>query len=173
MAIVNIEFKAAVASPGLLEKRLLERQPYFKGEDHQTDTYFNVPAGRLKLREGKIENALIWYERQDIAGTKRSDILLYRHRPDPSLKAILEKLHGIKVVVAKKRRIYFIDNIKFHFDTVDGLGSFIEVEAIDENGDIGIEKLKQQCHEYISYFGILPSGYIGHSYSDLLLAKQP
>lgn len=172
MSALNFEFKATTADIERLEKLLLELSPHFIGEDHQVDTYFNVSTGRLKLREGNIENALIWYERPNTAGAKRSDILLYHHQPDESLKDILVKVHGVKVVVDKKRRIYFIDNVKFHFDTLASLGTFVEVEAIDRNGDIGIDKLKEQCEKYAQLFNILPADYIAISYSDMLMEKD-
>ncbi len=117
---VNYEFKARVSEIESRERKLLALNPTFIGEDNQCDTYFNVNHGRLKLREGNIENALIYYERQNLAGAKISEVLLYEHRPDPDLKIILEKVHGIKVVINKKRRIYFIGNVKFHFDTTNG-----------------------------------------------------
>lgn len=169
MAILNFEFKATVINLPDSEKKLSSLQPKFIGEDNQTDTYFNVSDGRLKLREGNIENALIWYKREDAAGAKQSDILLYKHLPDKTLKAILTKVHGIKTIVKKSRRIYFINNVKFHFDRVEGLGSFIEVEAIDETGNIGIEKLKEQCNFYIAFFGIKSEDFMKESYSDMLL----
>lgn len=172
MAIINIEFKAKVTDIGFAENKLLTLNPDYKGEDNQTDTYFSVNEGRLKLREGNIENALIWYKREDIAGVKRSDILLYKHSPDKALKDILTKLHGVKVIVDKKRRIWFIDNVKFHFDEVKGLGSFIEVEAIDNNGDIGIEKLEEQCNFYVTFFGLNHGDFLKESYSDILLLKD-
>jgi adenylate cyclase class 2 len=65
MSITNFEFKAVTQELNDLENKLLSLGPKFIGEDNQTDTYFNVSAGRLKLREGKIENSLIYYERQD------------------------------------------------------------------------------------------------------------
>jgi adenylate cyclase class 2 len=169
MNLKNFEFKAAVKDPGKLEKKLLELNPTFIGEDHQTDTYFKVPEGRLKLREGNIENALIFYNRQNIAGAKTSEIILYKYAGDKSLKEIFLKTMEVMVIVDKKRRIYFIGNVKFHFDSVKNLGSFIEVEAIDEEGNIGIEKLKEQCDWYFSYFGLNPSDFISKSYSDLLI----
>ncbi len=169
MPILNFEFKAKTTELDNLEKKLLELNPKFIGEDNQTDTYFNITTGRLKLREGNIENSLIYYERQNTAGAKQSDVLLYRHNPDKTLKDILIKLHGIKVIVEKIRKIYFIDNVKFHFDTIPELGTFIEVEAIDKNGNIGIEKLKEQANKYAALFNIKPSDYIALSYSDLIL----
>lgn len=172
MPILNFEFKAKTNELDNLERKLLELSPKFIGEDNQTDTYFNVSKGRLKLREGNIENCLIWYERKDTAGAKQSDVLLYQHDPGKTLKDILIKVHGIKVIVEKKRRIYFIDNVKFHFDTIAELGTFIEVEAIDKDGSLGIEKLKQQAEKYAAYFGIQPEGFIALSYSDMILKSS-
>ena len=169
MSIKIIEFKARIKDPEAAEKKLQSLGPVFKGEDQQVDTYFNVNNGRLKLREGNIESALIWYERPNATGSKLSDVLLYKHTTDPSLKELLVKAHGIKVIVDKRRRIYFIDNVKFHFDEVKGLGKFIEVEAIDETGEWGIEKIQQQCDHYARFFEIKPEEFMSLSYSDLLL----
>ncbi|HBC77916.1 MAG TPA: adenylate cyclase [Bacteroidales bacterium] len=168
MILRNYEFKAKTANPDKLEKKLLKLNPVYRGEDHQIDTYFNVPSGRLKLREGKIENALIYYERPDIPDKKQADIILYRHSPEISLKDILTKIHGIKTVVEKTRRIYFIDNVKFHFDNVKNLGTFVEVEAIDETGQIPTEDLKEQCNRYFSFFELKSADYVSNSYSDMI-----
>ena len=160
MPILNFEFKAKTTGLDNLEKKFLQLHPKYIGEDNQTDTYFNVGKGRLKLREGNIENSLIWYERENTAGAKQSDVLLYHHDPDKTLKDILIKVHGIKVIVEKKRRIYFIDNVKFHFDTIAELGTFIEVEAIDKDGSFGIEKLKEQADKYAAFFNIQPEDFV-------------
>ncbi|MEY2638901.1 MAG: hypothetical protein RIR90_383, partial [Bacteroidota bacterium] len=114
MPHLNIEFKAKVEDIEPYENQLKKLQPEFRGLDHQIDTYFNATHGRLKLREGNIENALIQYERADYAGAKSSTVTLYNHVPHPALKDILTKQLGVKVVVDKERKIYFIDNVKFH-----------------------------------------------------------
>lgn len=168
MAVLNFEFKARASDIDALEQKLQAFDPAFIGEDTQVDTYFNVANGRLKLREGNIENALIWYERKNEAEAKLSKVLLYQHAPDPMLKAILIKTLGIKVVVEKKRKIYFIGHVKFHFDTLAGLGTFVEVEAIDRNGEIGIQQLQQDCEKYASLFDIKAEDYVPHSYSDMI-----
>jgi adenylate cyclase, class 2 len=170
MPIINFEFKAKADKLAELEYRLQKFHPVFKGEDHQIDTYFNVSNGRLKLREGNIENALIHYEREDAAEAKQSTILLYQHQPNHALKEILIKTLGIKTIVDKIRRIYFIDNVKFHFDVVNGLGSFVEVEAIDKTGEVGLLKLKEQCSFYANLFDIQANNYIANSYSDMVPA---
>jgi adenylate cyclase, class 2 len=172
MSILNFEFKAVSNNIKSQEDKLLLLNAEFIGEDNQTDTYFNVKQGRLKLREGNIENSLIWYNRENIKGAKQSDVLLYRHNPDKAQKDILVKVHGIKVIVNKKRRIYFLGNVKFHFDEINGFGTFVEVEAIDKDGSIGIEKLKEQCNKYAELFNIRQQDFMSLSYSDKLLQKN-
>lgn len=169
MAHLNIEFKAKCANAREKEEKLKQLNAVFKGIDVQTDTYFNTGKGRLKLREGNIENALIFYERENTAGDKASHVALYRHAPDASLKQLLETALGTKAIVKKERKIYFVENVKFHFDTVQGLGSFVEVEAIDIDGSIGEAKLKEQCKYYREYLGVKDDDILSYSYSDMLL----
>ena len=164
------EFKAQVPDVKPYEEKLLALQPRFVGEDVQTDTYFEVPNGRLKLREGAIENALIFYERENVAATKTSAVRLFK-TTDAALKAVLCAALLVKVVVRKRRRIYFLGNTKFHFDAVDGLGAFVEVEVIDETGLGDAGALASQCEHYRNQLGILPEQLLAPSYSDLLLAK--
>lgn len=169
---INYEFKARHDNIEVLESKLKDLNPLFIGTDHQVDTYFHVPNGRLKLREGNIENSLIHYNRTNTAAAKQSAVTLYQHQPDKALKEVLSKALGIKIVVSKNRRIYFIDNVKFHFDEVNELGSFVEVEAIDKDGSVGIEKLKEQCNYYIQLFGITEDQFMAESYSELLVKKS-
>ncbi len=169
MSIRNFEFKAKVAKLEQYENKLLTLKPQFKGTDYQKDTYFNVKNGRLKLREGNIENSLINYEREDSCKAKESQVILYQHQPNVALKDILIKQLGVKVVVSKKRKIYFIDNVKFHFDTLENLGTFIEVEAIDTNEVFSTEELKEQCNKYFEFFELTKQYLVDKSYSDLIL----
>lgn len=169
---INYEFKARCDNIETVETKLNELGPLFIGVDQQVDTYFNITNGRLKLREGTIESSLIHYYRVNSKGVKQSDVTLYQHQRDKNLKEVLTKALGITMIVTKQRKIYFIENVKFHFDYVNELGSFLEVEAIDKDGTIGIEKLKEQCHYYIQLFDITEDQFIAESYSDLLAKKS-
>lgn len=171
MAIQNFEFKARAADLEILEKKLLELNPRYIGEDNQVDTYFNVTIGRLKIREGNIENALIHYMRPNTEGAKPSEVLLFKYTPDQALKDILTKTLGVKVVVRKQRKIYFIKNVKFHFDKVMNLGNFVEVEAIDDKGTFETHELQKQCLDYATFLDIQKPDFVAESYSDMLLAK--
>ena len=66
----------------------------------------------------------------------------------------------------KQREIYLIDNVKFHLDNVQDLGTFMEIEAIDSAGNIGREKLLEQCNHYLKLFGTEESDLLTNSYSD-------
>lgn len=171
MAHVNIEIKAKSNNQDEIREILKSKNADFKGVDHQIDTYFKVNLGRLKLREGKIENHLIYYQRENKEGPKQSDVTLLKSDPKSSLKEILTKALGVLVVVDKKREIYFIENVKFHIDTVKDLGAFIEIEAIDNDGTIGKEKLFEQCQFFLDLFKISQEDLISVSYSDLLLKR--
>ncbi len=171
MSHINIEIKAKCTNQDTIRNILKERKAKFSGTDHQVDTYFKAKTGRLKLREGNIENYLIFYEREDSSGPKQSKVILFKSEPNSPLKEILSKSIGVLVVVDKSREIYWIDNVKFHLDTVQNLGTFMEIEAIDLKGDIGKEKLQKQCQFYLDLFGIAKENLISASYSDLLLKK--
>ena len=137
------------------------------GTDHQSDTYFRVPEGRLKLRQGNIENALIAYRRSDRAGPKTSHVTLAAVGNGKELRAVLERSLGVLVTVDKRREIYYIENVKFHVDLVEGLGAFVEIEACGKREEEAA--LLGQCREYIELFRIREEELVEKSYSDLLM----
>jgi len=164
-----IEFKARCADQGRVRELLQGKNARFAGTDHQVDTYFRVARGRLKLRQGNIENSLIFYSRPNAAGPKQSDVTLSQVPPGSELKQVLEKALGVLVTVDKQREIYFVDNVKIHLDQVAGLGTFLEVEAIGspENATL----LREQCESFLREFGVKPEEFVAVSYSDLLLQQ--
>jgi len=172
MPILNIEIKAKSTNQDKIRQILAGHHAVARGTDHQIDTYFNVQYGRLKLREGNIENNLIHYHRENKEGPKQSIVTLYQPHPDSTLKTILKNVIGILTIVDKTREIYFIDNVKFHIDTVKELGTFIEIEAIDKDGSIGEVTLQKQCQDYMQLFEIAQSDLLAQSYSDMMILKN-
>ena len=173
MAFINVEIKAKCNDASFIRNYLLSNGADFKGIDEQTDTYFNVSNGRLKLREGNIENNLIFYERTDQAGPKNSLFHLVKVEDAEGLKEVLTKSNGLKVVVKKKREIYFIKNVKFHVDEVPGLGSFVEIEAGNKTADLSQETLKEQCDFYMKELRIKEEDLMEISYSDMQINGMP
>jgi predicted adenylyl cyclase CyaB len=169
MPYLNVEIKAICNDPSLVRSYLVNHKAIFKGIDEQTDTYFNVKVGRLKLREGNIENNLIFYNRANQAGPKSSHFNLVKIEDAKGLKEVLERSCGIKMIVRKKREIYYIDNVKFHIDDLPGLGSFIEIEAGNILSNKTESELLDQCNFYLKEFGTKEDDLVAESYSDLLM----
>ncbi len=165
---LNVELKAYCKNHDKVRKILQENGADFKGIDHQIDTYFKAKTGRLKLREGNIENNLIHYVRSNSKVAKESKVLLYKTAPNTTLKQILQTAMEVICVVDKSREIYFIDNVKFHIDTVKNLGTFVEIEAIDTNGSLSKAYLQKQCDHYMKLLQIKAGDLIADSYSDML-----
>lgn len=168
----NVEIKARTERAAELRKILLEHGAVCKGTDLQIDTYFHANEGRLKLREGTIENNLIHYQRENGEEAKLSEVLLHKPSDNKSLKALLSKALGVSITVEKKREIYFVENVKFHIDEVEGLGSFVEIEVIDTDNSLSKEQLREQCKHYQELLGITSKDLVAYSYSDLLFQNR-
>ena len=172
MPYINVEIKARCSEPDFIRRYLIGKNAEYKGTDEQTDTYFRISHGRLKLREGRIENNLIYYQRPDQAGPKNSIFYLAPVTDAVAMKEILTASLGLKMIVSKRREIYYIENVKFHIDEVPGLGSFVEIEAGNIRTDLSQEELLQQCEHYMKEFGIRSEDLLEQSYSDMLLENK-
>lgn len=136
----------------------------------QRDTYFHAPRGRLKLREEEGAGPhLITYERPDLAGQRESRYRIVNVEQSDELVAALASVLGVKVVIAKERRLFLWEGVRIHLDKVDGLGDFIEFEAVAPVGsDLSHEEA--QVNTLRKAFAIDDADVIGVSYSDLALA---
>ncbi|MES1225215.1 MAG: class IV adenylate cyclase [Bacteroidota bacterium] len=171
MSFINIEIKARTDKADKIRAFLLANNAEFKGTDFQTDTYFHTTRGRLKLRQGNIENNLIYYERENQSGPKQSNFSLLEIKEPEILKSMLAAATGVKIAVEKQREIYFINNVKFHLDIIQQLGSFVEIEASNKYAPLSAAQLTEQCSFYMQQFGIEEKDLINVSYSDMLLEK--
>src|SRR3989344_4936320 len=98
MSHLNVEIKASCKDQDKIRDILKGMNADFKGLDHQIDTYFKVNVGRLKLREGNIENFLVFYNREDKSGPKESNVTLFKYDPKSNLKEMLLNSMGVLVV---------------------------------------------------------------------------
>ena len=170
MRIVNYEFKARIKDEQRVRDALKTLNARSVGTDHQVDTYFRVPAGRLKVREGRIENALIFYRRSNARRARQSAVEMMLLPRRNSLRVILARVLATLAVVDKRREIYFVKNVKIHLDRVRQLGKFLEVEAISRTGDV--KKIRSQARHFQQLFGVTAKDIVAESYSDLILAKN-
>ena len=107
----------------------------------QNDTFFEVPVGRLKLREfpgGKGE--LIAYDRPDAVGPKTSNYAISYTKDSPTLLKVLQAALPVIGTVRKTRLLYIAGRTRIHIDDVEGLGWFCELEVVlekDEDPAVG------------------------------------
>jgi len=134
----------------------------------QEDTFFHVPSGRLKLREfGDGTAELIQYERPDTL--EPSECRYIRHATDDpaSLKDTLTRSLGVRAVVRKKRTVYLVGRTRIHFDEVEGLGKFIELEVVLRDGEDAASGAAI-AEDLMTKLGIDKSDLINQAYIDLL-----
>jgi homotetrameric cytidine deaminase len=166
----NVELKAIDPDPARTLERALAAGAEDRGTMRQRDTYFGVRSGRLKLREEEPGGAtLIGYERPDDAAERVSSYRLVPV-PDPdALRAALELADGIRVVVAKTRRLLLWETVRIHLDDVEGLGSFVELEAVADRGS-DLERERAQVAHLRAALGIEDDALREGSYADARLA---
>ena len=164
----NVELKARYPNLANAEQICHSLGAADQGLLIQRDTYFHVPHGRLKLRVINDTAAeLIGYARSDSTETRSSD---YRVVPiaDPDLlRATLAAACGVKVEVRKRRRLFLWKNVRIHLDSVEGLGSFMEFEAV-----LSDEHDEPEGHAHlatlIEAFGIKAENRLAVSYEQLV-----
>lgn len=167
-----VELKAQVDDLDIIRKRLSTIGAQYTGTYRQIDSYFEVPRGRLKLREVKEDNEskLIYYERKNVAGPKGSSVYILQIKNPEFLKALLERTLKTGITVRKVREIYHHEGTRIHLDTVENLGTYVEFEreTSADRGSITSEDL-QILKELKEKLGISRENLEKLSYSDLLL----
>ena len=164
----NLEVKAKCISLELTIQNLVKLGAKHEKKMYQIDTYFNVPEGRLKLREEGLDFAsLIYYHRCDTAESRYSDYHICQIHDLDSFKLILSNALGTKVIVEKTRDLWWFGNTRVHLDHVSGLGDFIELETVLRNQTKTSAWLE---HNHVKdTLKIVEETLVPVSYSDLLV----
>lgn len=133
-ALRNVELKARDHDPQRTLAAALGHGAVDQGVLRQADTYFAAREGRLKLREEEAAATLIAYIRADEAVARTSTYHLVAVVDPGALKAALDSALGTVVVVEKLRRLLLWQDVRLHLDTVEGLGTWLELEAVGVGG---------------------------------------
>ena len=167
----NLEFKAEAESLDVLRKYLIRLEAEHSLTTYQVDTYFNVPKGRLKLREVEdYEATLVYYERPDAAESRYSHYQLCGIANHATFKQMMSDVLGVKVIVEKNRELWTYGNTRIHLDEVANLGEFIELETVIRDQS---EAEAQAEHNHLKEtLQIAAADLIPVSYSDLLLGSN-
>ncbi len=165
---VNIEIKARVHDFNDLQSRAAALSDAPLQVIPQEDTFFNVPRGRLKLRQLAPDfGQLVYYERPDQDGPKRSNYLLAGTSEPVALKTALAAALGVRGVVRKKRHLYMSGQTRIHLDEVEGLGCFMELEVVLRDGQPDAEG-QAIAEDLMSRLGVQKADLLEGAYMDLL-----
>jgi adenylate cyclase len=173
----NVEVKAQLPEREAVEAIAARLEDGGVEQLDQTDVYFRVPNGRLKLRifaattaDDQVPEAeLIQYQRPD---ARDPEVSTYQRVPVPdavALRAALGAALGERVVVHKQRMVYIVGRTRVHIDRVTGLGDFLELEVVlRENEDPSVGEA--EAHSLMQTFGVRSIHLIESGYADLLEA---
>ena len=170
----NLEIKASVMSLAASRARLRRLHGAAPHATlRQTDWYFDVPRGRMKLREivtGRARTAeLIAYERPDAQSARTSRFVRLPAEECAATRRLLTGMFGVFVCVRKRREVWLYENARIHLDRVSRLGLFVEIEVVVTQGMPQARRVMAALREAL---GIEPRDLVGPSYSDLLLAGR-
>ncbi len=138
----------------------------------QEDIFFSVPKGRLKLRVRRPNPAqLIYYERPDQNGPKRSDYQIFETTDPDNLKRTLSRALGVRGLVRKTRYLYLVGQTRVHVDDVQDLGQFMELEVVMRPGQSDADG-QAIAEDLMSRLGVEPSDLLEGAYMDLIEERQ-
>ena len=169
MPATNLELKARDADPGATAERCRALGAAERGVLEQRDTYFSGRHGRLKLREQTGTGAeLIAYRRPDAAEAQESAFVRAPASDPALLREALDAALGETVVVAKRRRLFEWEDVRIHLDDVEGLGTFIELEAMVGPGLNAPEEAAEKVARLRTELAISDDALVAVGYADLL-----
>jgi predicted adenylyl cyclase CyaB len=164
----NVEIKARVRDFAELHQRAEALSDTALQIISQEDIFFNTEQGRLKLRILAQDRAqLIYYMRADQGSPKRSEYHIYETSDPENLKTTLELAYGIRGVVKKTRYLYLVGQTRVHLDDVEGLGQFMELEVVLEDGQSDAEG-QAIAEGLMTSLGVERSDLLEGAYMDLL-----
>lgn len=164
---INIEIKAKLNNREEVEARAAALADGPAQVLNQADTFFNNEKGRLKLREEGGEGQLIYYERPDGEAPKPSEYFIARTPDSDILLNVLTGALGIRGQVVKERTLYLKGSTRIHLDRVEGLGDYMELEVVLNEG-LSLEEGHAIAEQLLDELGIPREDLVRGAYMDLL-----
>ena len=168
----NVEIKAKARDYGSIKERAEALAGSTPLVMVQEDTFFNTRNGRLKIRQlAQDDGELIYYQRADAAVPKTSTYSISHTHAPAQLRAVLASALGERMTVRKTREVYLAGRTRIHLDRVEGLGAFMELEVVLEDGEdesVG----HATALDMMARLGVDASDLIDGAYADLLAESK-
>jgi adenylate cyclase class 2 len=165
----NVEYKAELRDIELARSICRAIKAELVATLEQTDTYYRVADARLKKRETVgLKTEYIFYQRSNVSGPRISGYVVYSEQE--ALLRFGTTPMPVWVVVKKTRELYTLGNVRIHLDMVEGLGRFLEFEAV-----VSAQHDVANCHAAVHRLKLELAPVLGEpisaSYSDLVAAE--
>jgi len=175
--MLEIELKVQVDALGPVREQLNTRNAQFSGRIHEHDIYYNAPHRDFGTTDEALrvrytnDHAVITYKGAKRAkyGLKAREELNTAVESGEVFEQILVRLGFVKTAeVNKWRENYRLEDATISLDSVDELGTFVEIEVMtDLNGPDATNQINTLAKE----MGIVGEPILT-SYLELLLSKR-
>ncbi len=173
--MINLEIKIRVDDLAPYVARATAARAVFSGTLRQVDTYFEAARGLLKLRVVDSETGctaeLIAYDRPTVEGSRVSDYTVCPvDNPDLLLETLSKSLErGVRI--RKSRDLWMFGGTRIHFDTVEDLGTFIELET--EGNTRSADAMTAEHDAVIELLELDRGAAIAGSYAQMMAGRKP
>ena len=142
------ELKVRIHDYKKVEENLKRLGAKFSEEIDVVDTYFNPPKGEvLKITEDDKGDFLVNLKSKD----GKFEIVKYEKIDNvEEVKKELSEKFGVKCVLKKKRRFWYLEDFMININLIEDVGEFLIVECENPTPEIITEKLGIKNPEFIT-----------------------
>jgi adenylate cyclase class IV len=126
----NIESKFAHEDHDAVLTRALSLGASDEGILTQTDYFYEVARGRLKLRVEDGRGTLIAYDREDRPEARESEYFISAVADPESMRLVLDSVLDSGPSISKRRHLLLLRHTRIHLDEIADLGRFVELETV-------------------------------------------
>jgi adenylate cyclase class 2 len=175
--MLEVELKVKIPSLDPAREQLVRRNAQSCGKVHEHDVYYNAPHRDFSITDEAVrvrytgDHAVVTYKGPKIKkfGLKAREELNFAVESGKTFETMLDRLGFTKTLeVNKWRETFRLGTASVSLDTVDGLGTFAEIEVIVENES---DNPTGQIGKIAKEIGVEGEPILA-SYLELLLAKK-
>jgi adenylate cyclase class 2 len=175
--MLEVELKVKIPSLEPAREQLVRKNAQSCGKVHEHDVYYNAPHRDFSITDEAVrvrytgDHAVVTYKGPKIKkfGLKAREELNFAVESGKIFETMLDRLGFTKTLeVNKWRETFRLGTASVSLDTVDGLGTFAEIEVIVENES---DNPTGQIGKIAKEIGVDGEPILA-SYLELLLAKK-
>jgi len=175
--MLEVELKIRIASPDGIREALGRRNAEPRGRVHEHDIYYNAPHRDFGITDEAVrvrytdDHAVVTYKGPKMKNytLKAREELNFAVESGPAFETMLQRLGFTKTAeVNKWRENYAMGDASISLDTVEELGTFVEIEVIAGEDDTDpTTRIEKIAHD----IGVNGEPILA-SYLELLLEKR-